>query len=270
MSRRRFLRTFAGGGVLLTAGCVESLRFGTEQVDPSAVFAGHRFEGTDLVVEFRDGTDVERIALVNSSTDETYDVVEHPRGAARFPVVFPGQLKTYVAQSLHVRVETPDGSVRRWIPETVHAYVDGVEVLGDGRARFDVMNQGEAPLLVRFVGVHGDVPNPTVDPQAESFDRSSFELGPGVVGVGSNRPLSPTRTDLVVPAGETAPFETTYAPFAFPNGADSADCDGSERIAEITVVHASGGSAAYTFSYRLDGEPTPVEGHDATVCGRGR
>lgn len=268
MNRRPFLRALVTGSTLLTAGCTESLPFATEGPSEADVFDAHRFEETDLVVEFRDDVEVEKAVLYNSATDEEYETVERPGRAVRFPVVFPDRLETYVGRSLHVRVETPAGSTNRWIPEIVHGYVRNVELLDDGRARFEIQNQGEAPLLVRFVGVYRDVPNPTVDPQAESFDRSSFDLGPGVVGVGRNRTLSPARTDLVVSPGETVPFETTYAPFAFLGGTDAADCDGGERTAEIAVVHASGGSASYTFTYRLDGEPTHVEGHAAAVCRR--
>lgn len=269
MNRRRFLGALGAGWSLLTAGCAESLPTTADPPDASEVFAGHRFEGPELVVDFREGVDVQRAVLFDGDTDEVYETVERPPGTARFRVVFPDRLETAVGGSLRVKAETPDGWARRWTPGTVHAYVNGVEVLPDGRARFAVENQGEAPLLVRFVGIHGDVPNPTVDPQGESFDRASLGLDPGVVGVGSNRPLSPSGTDLVVPAGETAPFETTYAPFAFPDGTAGNDCDGSERTGEVTVVHASGGSAAYTFDYRLDGEPTGLDGRSAAVCGGG-
>lgn len=149
----------------------------------------------------------------------------------------------------------------------VHPHVDAVEPLPDGRARLEIENQGDAPLLVRFVAVYGDVPNPTVDPQGHSFDRSSFDLDPGGVGVDENRPLSPSRTDLVVPPEGTRPFETTYAPFAFPDGAATADCDGTERTGSVAVVRGSGGSAAYVFSFRVEDDPTTLEdGLEAAVC----
>lgn len=267
MNRRPFLRSLATGGSVLTAGCAGSFPFVADPPDESDVFADHRFEGTDLVVRFREAVDVRKAVLFNSATETTYETVERPPRTVRFPVVFPDRMETYVADSLHVKAETPDGWVRRWIPEIVHGHVDSVEVLPDGRARFEIENQADAPLLVRFVGIYGDVPNPTVDPQRDAVDRSSLGVGPGVVGVGRNRPLSPTRTDLVVSPGETAAFETLYAPFAFTDGADPA-CDGGERTGEITVVHAAGVNASYTFTYRLDGEPTPVEGHEAAVCGR--
>ncbi|WP_135851271.1 hypothetical protein [Halorussus salinus] len=266
MNRRPLLRALATGTALLTAGCTDSLPFVADPPTESAVFESHRFEGPHLVVEFRDDADVERAVLYNSATGEEYATVDRPPGEARFRVVFPDRMETYVGRSLHVRAETPDGRTTRWIPERVHGYVDGVDALPDGRARFAVANQGDAPLLVRFVGISGDVPNPAVDVQSDSFDRSSFDLGPGVVGVGPNRPLSPSRSDLVVSPGEVAPFETTYAPFAFPDGIDAADCGGDERRGAIAVLHASGGSASYTFRYRLDGDPISVEGKSAAVC----
>lgn len=266
MDRRPFLRSLVAGGALLTTGCIESLPFTADQPAATDVFESYRFDGTDLVVTFRDGADVQNAVLYQSSRDEEYETIEQPSGTVRFPVVFPDRLETYVAQSLHVKAETSDGWARQWIPEVVHAHTDGVEVLRDGRARFEIENQGDAPLLVRFVGIYGDVPNPTVDPQRDSFDRSAVPFDPGIVGIGRNRPLSPSRTDLVVPSGETAPFETTYAPFAFPNGTGRNGCDGEERTAEIAIVHASGGSAAYAFSFRLDGDPTAIEGQAVAVC----
>ncbi|WP_235920868.1 hypothetical protein [Natronorubrum halalkaliphilum] len=138
----------------------------------------------------------------------------------------------------------------------------------DSRARLDIENQTSVPLLVQFVAIYGDVPNPCVDPQGDSFDRSASDLGPGVVGAGSNRPLSPSRTDLVVPAAETRAFETTYAPFAFPDGADADACTDDDRRGTVAIVHGSGGSAAYGFTYQLEGEPTSIEadGLEATVC----
>ncbi|MFC4550164.1 hypothetical protein ACFO3H_07590 [Halorussus sp. GCM10023401] len=230
------------------------------------MFEEYRFEGTELVVEFRDTADVRKVVLYNSSTDEEYEVIEHPPSVVRFRVVFPDRMDTSIADSLHVKAKTSDGWAEEWISETVHAHLEGIEVLQDGRARFDVMNQGRAPLLIQFVGIYGDVPNPTVDPQNDSFDRSSLDYGPSIIGIGENRPLTPSRTDLVVPSGETASFETRYAPFAFLNGADAADCSGKERTGQLAVVHASGGSASYSFSYRLSGDPTAVEGRSAEIC----
>lgn len=266
MNRRPFLHSLVAGGTLLTAGCVESLPFTANQPAASDVFEGYRFDGTDLVVTFRDGADVQTVVLYNSSTDEDYEMIEQLSGTIRFPVVFPDRLETYVAQSLHVKAETADGWVHQWVPEIVHAHTDGIEVLPDGRVRLEIENQGDAPLLVRFVGIYGDVSNPTVDPQSESFDRSSLPFDPGVIGSGSNWPLSSSRTDLVIAPGETAPFETTYAPFAFPTGADGADCDGKKRTAEVGIVHASGGSASYTVSFRLIGDPTTDVGGKIAVC----
>jgi len=266
MNRRPFLHALATGGAVLTAGCVESLPFVTDPLAESDVFESHRFEGPELVVAFRDDADVERAVIYNSATDEEYATVERPPGRAGFRVVFPDRMETYVGQSLHVRAETSDGPTNRWIPEMVHGHVDGVEVLPDGRARFEIENQGDAPLLVRFVGISGDVPNPTLDVQSDSFDGATFDLGPGVVGVGPNRPLSPSRSDLVVSPSEEARFETTYAPFAFPDGTDAADCGGDERRGDIAILHASGLSALYSFQYRLDGDPVSVEGTSAAVC----
>lgn len=266
MNRRPLLQSLIAGGTLLTAGCVGSLPSTVDQPEASNVFESYQFDGTDLVVKFRDNADVQNTVLYNSSTDEEYETIKQPSGTIRFPVVFPDRLETYISNSLRVKAKTSDGWAHQWIPEIVHAHTKDVEVLRDGRARFEIENQGDAPLLVRFTGIYGDIPNPTVDPQSESFDRSSLNFGPGVIGIGQNRPLSPSRTDLVVSPGETEPFETTYAPFAFPDSADIEDCDGEERTAKIAFVHGSGGIASYTFSFRLDGKPTSIEAQAAEVC----
>lgn len=266
MNRRPLLCALASGGSLLTAGCVGSVPLSAGAPDATDVFDDYRFDGTELRVEFSADAAVEKAVLFDSSTGTEYETIDHPSGIAAFPVIFPNRLESRLSRSLRVKARTPDGWARTSVWEPVHGATRDVTILPDGRARFGVENQGAAPLLVRFVGIYGNVPNPTVDPQSDSFDRSSFDLGPGVVGSGENRPLSPSRTDLVVPPGETAQFETTYAPFAFPHEADVDDCNGTERTGTIAVVHASGGSAAYSFSYRLAGEPTDLQGRTATVC----
>ncbi|ELY75514.1 twin-arginine translocation signal domain-containing protein [Natrinema gari] len=264
MNRRRFLQALATGGGVTAAGCV-ALPFSNDGPPTADVFEDYWYDGTDLVVRFRDGADVRRAVLHNPAADEEYETVTRPGSRVRFPVVFPDRLETYVSRSLRVTAETPDGSTQQRIWGAVHAYVSTVDPLPDGRARLEIENQGDGPLLVRFVAIHGDVPNPTVDPQADSFDPSTFDLGPGVIGIEENRPLSPSRTDLVVPPGETKPFETTYVPFAFPDGVDAADCAGDERTGRIAVVPGSGGSMAYDFTYRLEGEPANLEGR-AAAC----
>ena len=265
MKRRPFLHALTTGGTILATGCLESVPFATTPPRPADVFERYRFDGTDLVVEFREEATVESAVLFDADTDVEYETAERPGRTVRFPVVFPERRETRVSGRLHVKARTPDGWVEKWVFGQVHGYVTNVQKLPDGRARFDVENQGSAPLLVRFVGVYGDVPNPTVDVQSDSFDRSSFDLGPSVVGVGRNRALTPSRTDLVIPPGATKPFETTYAPFAVP-GRAGPDCDGGERTGTVAVLHASGGSASYTFTYRRDGEPTAVAGGTASVC----
>jgi hypothetical protein len=266
MNRRPFLHALASGGALLSSGCVERLPFGSNPPKADAVFDDYRYEGAELVVEFSSDISIKQAVLYHSGTDEVFETIDHPRETARFRVVFPDRLETYVSKSLHVKAKTSGGWVNEWVWGPVHGAMHNVEVLQDGRARFDLENPGEAPLLVRFVAIYGDVPNPTVDPQSNSFDHSSFDLGPGVVGVGPNRPLSPSRTDLVVPPGETKPFETTYAPFAFPDTAEAADCSDTERSGTIALLRPSGGSYAYTFTYQLSGESAAVEGQAATVC----
>lgn len=268
MRRRPYLQTLATGGVLSSAGCAASLPFTTTRLESDEVFDDYWFDGTELAVEFRDDVDVDRAVLFNSVTDEEFDSVDAPAGTVRFPVIFPDRLETYLTgrPALRVRVETPDGTARTTVWEPIHGATRNVEPLPDGRARFALENRGTAPLLARFVAIYGDVPNPTVDPQDDSFEPSTFGRGPGIIGTAENRPLSPSRIDLVVPPGETKPFETTYAPFAFTDGAAADDCAGDERTGRIAVVPASGGSMAYDFTYRLAGEPAEIDVPDATVC----
>jgi hypothetical protein len=246
MNRRRVLGSVVAGGSVAVSGCVGWFGLGGG-VSAGSVFERVAFEGESVVVGFRSGVDVERVSLVDSSTGVTLTSVERPGRTAR--------LQTFVGRSLHVRAATSDGTVEEWLPGHVHARVRDVAVLSDGRVRFGIENQGDAPLLVRFVAVHGDVPNPALDPQAEGFERSALPFGPGVVGVGENQPGDASREDLVVTAGERAAYETTYAPFAGDDdatagGTNDATEDGTEdeRRASITVVHGSGGSASYDIS----------------------
>ena len=249
MRRRRYL---LGAGSLVTtavAGCLTSVRLGGRNDVPAAdVFAGYRYDRSELVVEFREDVDVERALLYDSAASVEHETIERPAAEVRFPVVFPNRLETYVRSrpSLRVRAETSVGTARQSVWEPVHGVARGVTPLPDGRARFDLENQGAAPLLVRFVGIYGDVPNPTVDVGADDVDLPSFD--PGVIGIGPNRPPTPTRTDLVVPGGESAPFETTYEPFGTPTaGTDSSD--ETVRTGTIGILHASGSTTAYDFSY---------------------
>ncbi|WP_222919281.1 hypothetical protein [Natrinema sp. SYSU A 869] len=269
MNRRPLLQTLATGGVLALAGCIESLPFAGDSPETSDVFEDYWYEETELAVRFRDDVDVKQAVLFNSDTDVEYETIERPGNTVRFSVVFPDRLETYLTHrpALRVKAETANGWARQSVWEPVHGAVRSVEPLADGRARFDIENQTPAPILARFVAIYGHVPNPTIDPQHDSFDRSSFDLGPGIVGVGANRPLSPSRTDLVVPPEETRPFETLYAPFAYRDGADAEGCLGDERTGTTALVHGSGLNASYGFTYRLEGEPTAPKGREsATVC----
>ncbi|MFC6993538.1 hypothetical protein ACFQH3_18545 [Haladaptatus sp. GCM10025707] len=266
MKRRPLLHSLAAGSALLSAGCVDSVPFVTGPPKSDDVFSSYRFEGADLVVEFREDVIVEEVVFYDEDTDEEHETVSHPGETARFRVIFPETFETRLTGMPHVKAKTADGWTSEWAFGSVHAWTNHVEALPDGRARFDIQNQGDSPLLIRFVAISGDVPNPTVDPQSESFDRSSLGFDPGVIGVGANQPLTPDRPDLIVPGGETRAFETTYAPFAFPDGAPANACDGAERTGKVTVVHGRGGSAAYSFDYRLTGAQSSVNGGGAVAC----
>jgi len=271
MKRRAIL---GGSGAVLAAtlsGCVgELFRSDTTALPETDVFANDYYEGRELVVEFQEGIDVERAVLLDSASGVELVARERPFGVVRFPVVFPDRMETHLSTGLNldVRVETEKGSAQRSVWEPSHGVARNVEPARDGRARFEIENQGPAPLLVRFVGLYDGVPNPTGDLGSESFDRSPLEFGPGVVGRGRNRPLTPSRTDLVVPPGETEPFVTTYAPFAFLNGATSEDCNGRERTAMVGILQGNATVTSYTFTYRLTGDPVTIDGRDAERCGR--
>jgi len=251
MRRRQVLGTLSAAAVGSIAGCARSLSFGGDSPDASSVVERYHYEGAELVVQLSEDFDIEQVSIYDSSSDTQYASVERPSSNCRFQVVFSDRLETYATKSLHLDVETASGTVTEWIWKgPAHGLASGVDVGPEGQARFEITNQGGTPLLVRFVAISGDVPDPTVDPQDESFDRSALGFGPGVVGTGSNRPQSPNRTDLVVSPGETAPFETTYTPFAAPEDGTT-DRGGTDRTGEITVVQASGGSVKYDFTYSL-------------------
>jgi hypothetical protein len=251
MKRRQALATLSTAAVGATAGCAGSLPFGTDPPDAASVVEGYHYEGTELVVQLSQEFDIEQASIYDSTSETRYASIERPASECRFQVVFPARLETYATKSLHLDVKTASGTVTEWVwTGPAHGHVATVDVGPERQAQFEITNQGDTPLLVRFVAISGDVPNPTVDPQDESFDRSALGFGPGVLGTGSNRPQSPSRMDLFVPPGETAPFETTYTPFAVPEESTTAWA-GTDRTGEITIVQGSGTSTKYDFTYRL-------------------
>ncbi|OAQ51292.1 hypothetical protein HTG_18755 [Natrinema mahii] len=252
MHRRRVLGTLSAAVFGTVAGCTESVPFGNDPPDAESVIRSYHYEETELVVQLSEEFDIEQASIYDSSSETRYATVEQPPSNCRFQVVFPDRLETYATKSLHLEVKTARGTVTEWIWKgPAHGSTSTVDVGPEGQAQFEITNQGETPLLVRFVAISGDVPNPTVDPQHESFDLSALGFGPGVLGTGPSRPQSPNRSDLVVSPGETAPFETTYAPFAVPEDSN-AEWGGTDRTGEITIVQGSGGSTKYDFTYRLD------------------
>jgi hypothetical protein len=253
MNRRQVLATLSTAAFGTVSGCAESLSFGNHPPDADSVVESYHYEGAELVIQLSEEFDITQASIYDSSSDIQYASKEHPASTCRFQVVFPGRLETYATRSLHLEVETTNGTVTEWIWEgPAHSHTSGVSVGPEGQAQFEITNQGETPLLIRFVAISGDVPNPTVDPHQDSFDISALGFGPGVVGTGANRPQSPGRSDLAIPIGETAPFETTYAPFVVPEDSN-AEWAGTDRTGEITIVLGSGISTKYDFTYRLDG-----------------
>lgn len=242
MDRRQYLGALTGSTILV-AGCLGS--FGDNDRDEDEVFADYWYSEHELVVEFRDGVDVESVRLLSDESREK-ERVEEPVGIARFPVLFPDRLDTHLSSRPPVRVEaeTAGGTARMSVWEQIHGVVRDLEPSPEGRARFRIENQGDAPLLVWFVSVHGDVPKPAADPASEAFELDSFRGGPGVVGIGENHVQYPERPDLVVPGGAELPFETTYRPFADDGGSAV-----EERSGTVSLVQASGGINSYTFSY---------------------
>ena len=270
MRRRQYLSGVGSLGAASFAGCVSTVLPGnSDRLPASEVFAEYWYDRGELVVEFQEDADVERVELFDPAEDNAYEALERPASSVRFAVVFPDRLETYVSArpGLRLKAETPDGVARTSVWEPVHGVAREVEVLPDGRARFEIENQGEAPLLVRFVSFYGDVPNPTVNPQADSFELGSLYHSPGILGIEENRPLTPSRTDLVILGGETNAFETTYAPFALSEDMPSNDGDGGARTGMIGIVHASGGVNAYSFTYRIDGDLASIEGQPGPVDG---
>jgi len=254
MKRRRVLATLSTAVVGSVAGCAGSLPFGNDSPDVASVVKGYHYEGTELVVQLSEDFDIEQASIYDSASDTQYASIERPSSECRFQVVFPDRLETYATKSLHLDVQTASGTVTEWVWNgPAHAHTSAVDVGPEGQDQFEITNQGDAPLLVRFVAISGDVPAPTVDPQDESFDSSALGFGPGVLGTGSNRPQSTDRMDLLISPGETAPFETTYTPFAVPEGSTT-EWGGTDRTGEITIVQGSGGSVKYDFTYRLDGQ----------------
>lgn len=242
MNRRQYLSALAGSTVLL-AGCLDS--FGDTDRNEDEVFAGYRYSEHDLIVEFHDDVEVETARLLGDRSTEKKRV-ERPIGTVRFPVVFPQRLDTHLPSRPPIRVEaeTEGGTARTSVWEPIHGAVRNLEPGPDGKAHFHIKNEGTAPLLVRFVSVHGDVSEPATDPTSDEFDLNSFRGGPGVVGTGENSVQYPERPDLVVPGGSELPFETTYRPFT-----DNEESAGEERSGTVSLVQSSGAINSYGFSY---------------------
>ena len=242
MNRRQYLSTLTGSTILVT-GCLDN--FSETNRDEDEVFAGYRYSEHDLVVEFQEGIEVETARLLDRESQEK-ERVEAPAGTARFPILFPGRLDTHLTTrpSLRVEAETADGTARTSVWDPIHGVFRDVEPGREGRARFRIGNQGTAPLVVRFVSVHGNVPEPAPDPTSEAFELDQFQSGPGVFGVGENPVRYPERPDLVVPGGAELPFETTYRPFA-----DDDRSAGEDRSGTVSLVQASGRTNLYSFSY---------------------
>ncbi|ACV48237.1 hypothetical protein Hmuk_2124 [Halomicrobium mukohataei DSM 12286] len=252
----------------MTGGCLGLGVSADDDQTGAGVFQSHRYEGRQLIVQFQERAEIEEAVLVDRALDRQYQRIARPADRAYFDVVFPDRLESSLSKNLYVKAKTAGGWVSEWVWEPVHGAAKNIEVGSDGSVAFDIHNTGAAPLLVRFVGIYGDVPNSTVDLQADSFEREALEFGPGVVGAGDNRPLDPSRGDLVVGPGETARFETVYRPFAFEDGAPAGSCDGTERTGDIGIVHASGTITSYTFSYRGSGGRVAAE-TDASASQQG-
>ncbi|WP_226480682.1 hypothetical protein [Natrinema amylolyticum] len=215
-------------------------------------------------MEFQDNVEIEKAALVNHATDEEYQQITRPEDSVRFNVVFPDRLESYISKDLYVEAKTADGWIKQWVWEPAHGAMQNIEMLSDGRASFEVHNTGTASLLIRFVGIYRDVPNPTVDIQSDSFDIDSFEQGPSVVGSGRRQESNSQREYLVVGPDETTQLETTYRPFVFSSDKSETACDGSEHTGEIGLVQSPGGTVSYTFTYSLSGDPVRVDSDDGS------
>lgn len=233
----------------------------------SEVFKRHTYDGTKLVVEFQENVEIEKAVLVNHTIDEEYQQITQPGDSVRFDVVFPDRLESYISKGLDVKAKTADGWAKQWVWEPAHGAMRNVEMLPDGRASFEVHNVGVASLLIRFVGIYGDVPNPTVDIHSDSFDMDSFEQGPSVVGSGRRQESNSQREYLVVGPDETTQLETTYRPFAFSSDTSETACDGSERTGEIGLAQFPKKNISYEFTYSLSGEPVRIDSDDSASRG---
>ncbi|WP_440770843.1 hypothetical protein [Natronorubrum sp. DTA28] len=254
MDRRLFLQGVASGCALVTAGCAQLLSTTNSRSEPEEVFKDYTYEGTELIVEFQNEVDIQKAVLFDR--EKEYEIVENLSNIASFPIAFPDRLETHLSRRppLRVKAKVEDNWVEQSVWEPVHGAVRDISILSDGAAQFTIKNLGDASLLVQFVGMYGDVPNPTINPQRDAFDPEHPDIDPNVVGIRGNRAEPTSRTDLVVSPGESAPFETINAPFAISDDSNADKWDGSDQNAQIAIAHASGGTAAYTVSFRFDGE----------------
>lgn len=143
-----------------------------------------------------------------------------------------------------MEARTANGPARTSVWEQIHGVVRDVVPDSEGRARFRIENQGTAPLLVRFVSVYGDVPEPAADPTSEAVELDALQADPGVVAISEGHAQQPDRSELVIPGETDRSFKTTDRPF----GDDGAATD-EDRSGTVSLVQASGGINSYSFSY---------------------
>lgn len=241
------LKSLVGGATVTTAGYLFYTDSGSNNGDDTVEERGfdrYRYEGRELVVDLQEFDEVEAVTFLTSVQGETteHESVSRPGETVRFPVILPDRLETRMTRRVgeYVRVTTPAETRRLSVGEPVHGAVRDFSVRDDGQAEFAVENLAAAPILTRFVAIHGDeVPNPTVNPHDDSFDRE--QLGePNVVATGGDPTDSGDRSDLVVPPGETISYRSTGKPFTTAVGEDS-------REGMVTLVYGAGGSSGWSF-----------------------
>jgi hypothetical protein len=257
MNRRSLLASLATGTIITTTGYLGAVAYNDSRNSATysdtrdsgggitqSGFDDYRYENNELVVDLQGFDEVEEITFRTSAYGETieHETISEPGDTARFQVVFPEKLDTRMTKRMgeHLLVTTAEETTRLSVSEPVHGVIKDVIVRDDGAVECAVENLAAAPILTRFIAIHGDaVPNPTVKPWRDSFTRDSLQE-PNVVGTDVHAGDTDDRSALVVPSGETVSYRSTDEPFR-----SAGDPDG--ETVRLTLVYGAGGAATWSF-----------------------
>jgi hypothetical protein len=245
-------------GCLGARGSEEPSSTPTPPVTTGGVFERVAVEGTTLVVDLAEDTDVDTVNVI-APNGELYRRLAVYRGVTRVSVDIEETYTPGVYEIVGAKRAESIGSVQLdVVPELV---VTDVSLEADGRAEFpeklgrtaasevavSMTNAGSGPAFIRKLLVLGDVPNPTTNLIDESLARS------GMFDAELNQFYS---DGVTLPAGDSIVVFSDTLPFSFVG--DGMECGEEPRRgqAEVTLqTHQAGYAVSVTMgvAYGLAG-----------------